>query len=106
MIAKGDAAGISMMPKFMTKKLFLALQEVGRDYEVNHRIEPSIMGKLQPPKELSKGQVRLGEFLHRFKINRIIWNKMMKNNGVLEEALVAPFGIANQDINRIQDKKH
>lgn len=88
---KGEAAGIYMMPKFMTKKIFKLLNEFGRAYDQTHSFDKLIMKQMQKPYELKKSNIRCFNFMSKIGLINVFWHSMLKKNNALEKRLDKPF---------------
>jgi len=90
-ITKGDAAGTSMVPAFMTKKLFNRLQALGAHYSQSGQFDKETATQLAGMYEIPPRQAKLYEFLNRIGVNHIAWHKFWRDNGVYEQGLDRPF---------------
>lgn len=90
-VLKGEAAGIYMMPKFMTRKLFKSLQKLGETYEQTQTFDQSIMKSLQKPYELSGFTLKYLQFATKVGLTKIMWHKFLRNNNAFNKKLDQPF---------------
>jgi len=96
-ITKGDAAGTSMVPAFMTKKLFNRLQALGAHYSQSGQFHKDTAALLADIYEIPARKAKLYEFFNRSGINHIAWHKFWRDNGVFEKGLDRPFAPATTD---------
>lgn len=90
-VMKGEAAGVYMMPSFMTRKLFKSLQKLGEIYEQTHTLDKSIIKKLQKPYELTGFTLKLLQFATKTGLNKILWHKLLRKNNAFNNKLDQPF---------------
>ncbi len=79
-VVKGDAAATSMMPAFITRKLFKRLAALGRHYAQSGQWDKSIAAQLARPYHLSAQAAKGNERLNRLGIGHIAWHKFWRNN--------------------------
>ncbi len=90
-ITKGDAAGVAMMPAFITKKLFQRLQALGAHYSQFGQFHKETAALLAGMYEIPHHKAKLYEFFNRTGINHLFWHKFWRDNGVFEQGLNRPF---------------
>lgn len=90
-VMKGEAAGVYMMPKFMTRKLFKSLQKLGETYEQTYTFDKSIMEKMQRPYELTGFTLKFLQFVIKTGADKIGWHKFLRDNNALNKRLDRPF---------------
>lgn len=90
-VMKGEAAGVYMMPRFMTRKLFKSLQKLGKTYEQTHIFDESIMKKMQKPYELTGFTLKYLQFAIKIGANKIMWHKFLKDNNAFDKKIDQPF---------------
>lgn len=94
-VTKGDAAGTTMAPAFMTRKLFKRLQALGTHYAQSGQFHKETAVLLAGIYEISPRQAKVYELCTG--INHIIWHKFWRDNGVFEQGLDRPFAPAISD---------
>ena len=90
-VSKGDAADTYMKPKFMVKKLFKQLNDLGRIYEKTGAFNKEITEKLGQPYQLTKLQARFFQFMYQSGIDKIGWHKFLNGNYAYDKRLDRPF---------------
>ncbi len=90
-VMKGESAGVYMMPRFMTRKLFKLLQNLGEIYEQTHTFDKSIMEKMQKPYELKGFTLKYLQFATKIGANKILWHKFLRDNNAFDKKLDQPF---------------
>ncbi|WP_304942571.1 NAD(P)H dehydrogenase [Vallitalea guaymasensis] len=90
-VVRGAAAGTSMIPEFMSRKLFKLLNRLGIIYEKTNTFDKSISAKLAGPYKLKKSQLIFYEFLNKSGINNLGWHKFLRKNNALDKRLDRPF---------------
>jgi multimeric flavodoxin WrbA len=88
---KGDSAGTYMMPKYMTRKLFNNLKNLGRIYEETGKFDTTIIQKMMQPYEVKGFKLKFMRFAKRIGLMDIMWNKFLKENKAFEERFARPF---------------
>ncbi|QQO07757.1 hypothetical protein [Breznakiella homolactica] len=91
MVTKGDAAGVSMLPDFFSRKLFRLLNTLGRRYEETGRFDEAAAAELAGTYQLSKNEARLYGFLAGIGVSHIFWKKFWRDNGVSGRGMDRPF---------------
>lgn len=90
-IIKTEAAGIYMMPGFMTRKLFARLKRLGEIYEEAGRFDEKIMKKLMQPVEVKGFGLKFMRMAKRLGLMDIMWNRFLKGNKAFGERFAKPF---------------
>ncbi len=90
-VTRGDAAGITMMPAFMTKKLFQRLQALGAHYSQFGQFHKETAALLTGMYEIPHRKAKLYEFFNRTGINHFFWHKFWRDNGIFAQGLDRPF---------------
>lgn len=90
-VMKGEAAGVYMMPSFMTKKLFRSLEQLGETYEQTHSFDKAIVESLKKPYELTGFNLKKMNFAMNIGLGKIMWHKFLKENGAFDKKLDKPF---------------
>lgn len=88
---KGEAAGVYMMPKFITRKLFRLLQKLGETYDQTHTFDSSIIERMQRPYELTGFTLKYLQFATKIGANKIMWHRFLKKNQAFDKKLDQPF---------------
>ena len=89
-VAKGECAGIAIMPN-MFKKLAKRFAAFGKDYEQTGTFSEKFIKEFAEPYELSKSMVKRLNFLDKIGVSKIGWHKMQKKYGGYENRLDRPF---------------
>ncbi len=89
-VAKGECAGIAIMPK-MFKKLAKRFAAFGLDYEQTGSFSEKYIKEFAKPYELSKSAVWRLDALDKIGVSKIGWHKMQKKHGGYENRLDRPF---------------
>lgn len=92
-IIKADAAGVYMLPDFMTRKLFSNLKRLGEIYGQTHRFDCEIMEEMMQPYEVKGFQLRFMRFAKKIGLMDIMWNKFLKGNKAFEKRYARPYSI-------------
>lgn len=90
-IIKGEAAGTYMVPEKMNKKLFAALEELGKYYEQTGRFSEKIRLNFEKNYTFTKAQARRNQLMYKTGLGNIMWNSMLKKHNAYEERLARPF---------------
>ena len=90
-VIRGNSAGTYMMPSFMTKKLFKSLKRLGEIYEKTHSFDSSIVEEFKKPHELKGFTLAKMNFATKLGLNKVMWDKFLKENGALDKCLDRPF---------------
>ena len=90
-VIKGNSAGTYMMPSFMTKKLFKSLKHLGEIYEKTHTFDSAIIEEFKKPYELKGFTLAKMNFATKIGLNKVFWDKFLKENGALDKCLDRPF---------------
>ena len=91
-VIKGGAAGTSMMPERMNKRLFRQLRMLGEYFEKNGSFDVEVIKELAKPNKLSKIKSGLLQFLFRLGLgDSIYWNYMLKQNNAFNKKFEKPF---------------
>lgn len=90
-VVKGNSAGTYMMPSFMTKKLFKSLKRLGEIYEDTHTFDKTIMEEFKKPYKLKGVTLAAMNFQVKIGLNKVFWDKFLKENGALDRCLDRPF---------------
>ncbi|QUI21327.1 NAD(P)H-dependent oxidoreductase [Vallitalea pronyensis] len=90
-VIKGEAAGVYMLPKFMTKKLFTLLNQLGEMYDQTHTFDRRVMEKLQQPYVLTGFTLKFMQFTTKLGANKIMWHRFLKKNDAFHKKLDQPF---------------
>lgn len=89
--ARCGAAGTSMVPDFMNRKLFKNLEKLGSYFQETGTLHKETVQKLAKPYKLTKSQCRFYQFLCKTGVDHIMWNKMLRENNAYENRLDQPF---------------
>lgn len=89
--ARSGAAGTSMVPDFMNRKLFKNLEKLGSYFEETGTLHKETVQKLAKPYKLTKSQCRFNQFLCKTGVDNIMWNKMLRDNNAFENRFDQPF---------------
>ena len=90
-LIKPEAAGINVMPKFMTKKLFENLKKFGKIYEETFKFDKEIKEKLKQPYEIKGFKLKLINLAKKLGMMDIMWNKFLRKNKAFEERYQTPY---------------
>lgn len=90
-VIKGEAAGVSMVPESMNKKLFSKLRELGEHYAKTGMFKESVMAALLEPYDLSKRRAAIYQAVSNTGVNDIMWNGMLRKNKALDKGRDRPF---------------
>ena len=90
-VIKGNSAGTYMMPSFMTKKLFKSLKRLGEIYDKTHTFDSAIIEEFKKPYELKGFTLAKMNFATKVGLNKVFWDKFLKENGALDKCLDRPF---------------
>ncbi len=90
-VLKGEAAGIYMMPHFVTKKIFKQLNALGRNYNQTYTFDKEIMEALKTPYVLKKSTIKYFNFMSKLGVTNIFWNGALKKNNALDQRYDKPF---------------
>lgn len=90
-LVKTDAAGTSVMPEFMTRKLFASLKRFGEIYEITHEFNKKIIEEMRQPYEIKGFKLKLTKFLKMLGMTNIMWNKFLKENKAFEKRYDQPY---------------
>lgn len=90
-LVKTDAAGINVMPGFMTRKLFASLKEFGKVYEKTHKFDRAIIERMKQPYKVEGIQLRFMKLAKKLGLMDIMWNKSLKNNNAFEQRYSRPY---------------
>lgn len=90
-VTRGDAAATTMMPTFMTRKLFKLLQKLGAHYAQHNQFDNDTIVLLAGVYNIPPHKARLYEFFNHTGINHVFWHKFWRDNGVYEQGLDRPF---------------
>jgi hypothetical protein len=90
-IIKGNSAGVYMMPGFMNRKLFKSLRQLGEAYDKYNILDRAIIENLKKPYELTGFTLKKMNFAARVGLNKVIWNKFLKQNDALDKTFDKPF---------------
>ncbi len=91
MVIKPGAAGVGMMPLFLSRKLFKQLRMLGAHYNQTGEFSDEIMKKLQHPYKLSNRQVKIYSSKIVGNLNKVMWHKNLKKNGAYSQRIDRPF---------------
>lgn len=89
--ARCGAAGTSMVPDFMNRKLFKDLEKLGSYFQETGTFHRETVQKLAKPYKLTKSQCRFNQFLCKTGVDHIMWNKMLRENNAFENRFDHPF---------------
>lgn len=89
--ARCGAAGTSMVPEFMNRKLFKDLEKLGSYFQETGTFHRETVQKLAKPYKLTKSQCRFNQFLCKTGVDHIMWNKMLRENNAFENRFDRPF---------------
>lgn len=89
--ARCGAAGTSMVPDFMNRKLFKDLEKLGSYFQETGTFHRETVQKLAKPYKLTKSQCRFNQFLCKTGVDHIMWNKMLRENNAFENRFDRPF---------------
>lgn len=89
--ARCGAAGTSMVPNFMNRKLFKDLEKLGSYFQETGTFHRETVQKLAKPYKLTKSQCRFNQFLCKTGVDHIMWNKMLRENNAFENRFDRPF---------------
>lgn len=90
-VARCGAAGTSMVPEFMNRKLFKDLEKLGSYFQETGTFHRETVQKLAKPYKLTKSQCRFNQFLCKTGVDHIMWNKMLRENNAFENRFDRPF---------------
>lgn len=91
-VIRGGAAGTSMMPDQMNKKLFKQLGMLGQYFDKNGSFNIEIVKELAKPNRLSSCKSRMLQFLGRLGLgDTMFWNMMLKENNAFDKRFDKPF---------------
>lgn len=90
-VTRGDAAGTTLMPEFMTKKLFKQLRALGAHYAQHRQFHKETAALLADMYEITPRKAKWYDFFNRIGISHAFWHKCWRDNGVFEQGLDRPF---------------
>lgn len=90
-LVKPESAGVYMLPKIMTKKLFKQLQRFGEIYEETNVFDETIMKELKKPYRITGNKLKLMRFIRKIGLMNVFWNKFLRDNHAFEKRYDRPF---------------
>ena len=90
-VVKSNAAGVCMMPRFFSRKLFRRLRALGKAYEQSGTFDPAMAKAIAKPEQLSRFTLKLLLSPRLQRLNDFTWNAMLKSNDALENCYDRPF---------------
>ncbi len=91
-ILKGGCEGTRLMPEKMNKRLFRALQQLGRGLANHGRLEPGLLAQVARPEYCPSILVPVFKLLIRTSIFSFYWDRKLKQNGAYEKRFDRPYG--------------
>lgn len=88
---KGGVEGIQIMPAWMTRKLYRAFADLGRDLAQHGRFDPSRVERLAQPVRLGPGRRLVYRALAVTGLTNFYWNKNLKANGAYDQRHARPY---------------
>ncbi len=90
-IVKGGCEGVRMMPDRMNRKLFAALNEIGREFGASGRFDPALLQKLARPERYPRWAIPLMSLLLKAGLGNIYWDQQLKENGAYGQRFARPY---------------
>lgn len=90
-VTRGDAAGTTMIPGILNRKLFALLRELGAEYAVDGRFNRDTAASLAGIHEISSQKARVLTFLNKIGADHTIWKKFWRDNGQSTHGMDRPF---------------
>jgi len=90
-VVKGGCEGVHVMPEQMNRKLFVALQEIGRSLAQGGCFDPLLLRRLARPEHYPRWSTPLFKLFTRMKLATFYWDGQLRENGVYEQRFARPY---------------
>jgi hypothetical protein len=90
-LVKGGVEGIQVMPPLMTRKLFAAFEDLGRDFARQGGLDDARCRRLAEPVRLSGPKRLLYRGMKRAGITDMYWNSNLKKYGAMARRDDKPY---------------
>ena len=90
-IVKGSGEGVRLMPENMNRKLFDALQQLGRTFAESGRLDTKITGAIARPERYPAIAAPLFKLLSYTPLFSAYWDPQLKENGVFDQRFAKPY---------------
>lgn len=89
--ARGNSAGVTMMPERMNRALFSQIEALGAHYAQTGAFREDIVAQWMEPYSLKKSTAKKYEFLYKAGLGNLMWNHMLRANHALDKKQDRPF---------------
>lgn len=90
---KGGVEGIQIQPEWMTRKLYRAFGDLGRDLAHQGHFDPTRLKKLAHPERLGLGRRLVYRALAATGVSNFYWDRNLKENGAYENRHARPYDL-------------
>ena len=90
-IIKGGGEGVRMMPEESNRKLFDALQGLGKEFAHTGHLNPDLLSQVAGVERYPAILAPVFKLFTRLPIANFYWNSQLKENGVYEERFAKPY---------------
>ena len=90
-IVKGGGEGIREMPPRMTRKVLIRMQQLGEDFARTGRLDADILRQIAGAERFGPLRRLVARTIMFPMVNRIYWNKILKQNNALERVWERPY---------------
>lgn len=90
-LVKPEAAGINVMPEFMTKKLFANLKKFGQIFEGTGVFDKVIMEVTKQPYEIKGFRLKFVKMAKELGVMDIMWNKFLRESRAFKARYDQPY---------------
>lgn len=90
-LIKPAVEGIQVMPHWMTKKLFVLMNDFGKQLALNGKINQNNIEQMAKPYKLSKSRILFYKIFDKFGFVNFYWNKNLKKHNAFEKRYDAPL---------------
>lgn len=90
-MVRGGCEGLRLAPEKRNRRLFALLEEIGRDFGRQGRLDPDLLARLAGPECFPAAAAGIMKPLFRLGLFNGYWNKMLKANGAYARRFARPY---------------
>jgi len=90
-LIRGDSEGLKVMPPFITKKTFKALNTFGETLAKDHIFDKTIIDYFAPWEKMTKTRKKIFTFMQKIGLTNMYWNSNLKKNKAFDKRFDKPY---------------
>ena len=91
-VIKGGMEGVSMQPKWLTRKVRKQVKRLGYNFAQTGKLDPAISKKMRKMVDLPKIAIFMITIMKKLGLMNKYWNKNLKRNNAFQQRFDKPYG--------------